>query len=99
MIQKTNLIIIIETILLFHITCGFVPFIDGGKEMPKLYDGWFNEQIAKQASTAVSKAIRAGYVSIVGVKLKFPFIPISQDDLYALQLLTSSSCVHIYEID
>jgi len=31
--------------------------------MPKLYDGYFNDQIAKQASTAVSKAIAAGKVS------------------------------------
>ncbi len=41
---------------------AFVPFLDGGKVMPKLYDGWFNEQIAKQASTAVSKATAAGKV-------------------------------------
>lgn len=41
---------------------AFVPFIDGGKGMPKLYDGWFNDQISKQASTAVSRAIAAGKV-------------------------------------
>lgn len=69
---NTNLIVVIETILLFHIAYGFVPFIDGGKEMPKLYDGWFNEQIAKQASTAVSKAIRAGYTKI---EVNFPPVP------------------------
>lgn len=44
------------------LTNAFVPFLDGGKGMPKLYDGWFNEQISKQASTAVSKAIAAGKV-------------------------------------
>ena len=43
---------------------AFVPFIDGGKTMPKLYDGWFNDQIAKQASTAVSKAISNGKVRV-----------------------------------
>ena len=32
--------------------------------MPKLYDGWFNDQISKQASTAVSKAISAGKVRL-----------------------------------
>ena len=54
------------TILSFALTAPLisclVPFIDGGKGMPKLYDGWFNDQIAKQASTAVSKAISAGKV-------------------------------------
>lgn len=42
---------------------AFVPLLDGGKEMPRLYDGWFDDQIAKQASSAVSRAIGAGKVS------------------------------------
>lgn len=42
---------------------GFVPLIDGGKTMPKMYDAYFNDQIAKQASTAVSKAISDGKVT------------------------------------
>ena len=50
-------------ILLLPLTNAFVPFIDGGKGMPKLYDAWFNEQICKQASTAIGKAIAAGNVS------------------------------------
>lgn len=41
---------------------AFVPLIDGGKEMPKLYDGWFNEQIAKQANAAIGRALGAGKV-------------------------------------
>ena len=41
---------------------ALVPLIDGGKTMPKLYDGWFNDQIVKQANTALSKAIAAGKV-------------------------------------
>ena len=49
---------------LIGVTNSLVPFLDGGKEMPKLYDGWFNEQIAKQASTSVSKAIAAGKVGL-----------------------------------
>jgi hypothetical protein len=43
-------------------TRAFVPFLDGGKGMPNIYDGWFNEQIAKQAATAMGKAIAAGNV-------------------------------------
>lgn len=41
---------------------GFIPLIDGGNKMPTLYTGWFNDQIAKQASTAVAKAVAAGKV-------------------------------------
>lgn len=51
---------------------ALVPFIDGGKSMPKLYDGWFNEQISKQAATAVSKAIAAGKTKI---EVNFPPVP------------------------
>jgi len=40
--------------------------------MPKLYDGWFNEQVSKQASTAVSKAIAAGKKKI---EVNFPPVP------------------------
>lgn len=51
---------------------ALVPFIDGGKGMPKLYDGWFNEQVSKQAATAVSKAIAAGNTKI---EVNFPAVP------------------------
>lgn len=51
---------------------SLVPFIDGGKGMPKIYDGWFNEQVSKQASTAVSKAIAAGKSKI---EVNFPPVP------------------------
>lgn len=40
--------------------------------MPKLYDGWFNDQIAKQASTAISKAVGAGKKKI---EVQFPPVP------------------------
>jgi len=53
-------------------TCAFIPLLDGGKEMPKLYDGWFNEQIAKQASTAVKNAISSGKKKI---EVNFPPVP------------------------
>ena len=51
---------------------AFIPLLDGGKEMPKIYDGWFNDQIAKQASTAVSKAISSGKKKI---EVNFPAVP------------------------
>uniref|UniRef100_A0A7S1UZ45 DUF1995 domain-containing protein n=1 Tax=Grammatophora oceanica TaxID=210454 RepID=A0A7S1UZ45_9STRA len=40
--------------------------------MPALYNGWFNDQIVKQASTAVSKAIGAGKKKI---EVNFPPVP------------------------
>jgi hypothetical protein len=51
---------------------AFVPFIDGGNGIPKLYDCYFNEQVAKQAATAVSKAIAAGKFRI---EVNFPPVP------------------------
>ena len=47
----------------FSFSRALIPFLDGGKGMPTLYDGWFNDQIAKQANTAVSKAVSAGKVN------------------------------------
>ena len=53
----------VSLVLLFLPLCqAFVPFIDGGKGIPKLYDGYFDEQIAKQAASAMSRAIAAGNV-------------------------------------
>jgi hypothetical protein len=54
------------------VASALIPLIDGGKGMPKLYDGYFNDQIAKQASTAVSKAIAAGKKNI---EVQFPPVP------------------------
>ena len=51
---------------------ALIPLIDGGKGIPKIYDGYFNEQIAKQACTAVSKAIAAGKMDI---EVNFPPVP------------------------
>jgi hypothetical protein len=50
-------------LLFIPLSKAFVPFIDGGKGIPKLYEGYFNEQIAKQAASAMSRAIAAGNVS------------------------------------
>jgi hypothetical protein len=42
---------------------GLIPLLDGGgTKMPNLYKSWFDDQIARQASTAISKAIGAGKV-------------------------------------
>ena len=51
---------------------ALVPFIDGGKGVPKLYDGWIDQQIAKQARTAVGKAVAAGNLKI---EVNFPPVP------------------------
>ena len=40
--------------------------------MPKLYQGWFDDQIAKQASTAISKALSSG---IKNMEVQFPPVP------------------------
>jgi len=40
--------------------------------MPKMYGGYFDEQIAKQASTAISKAISAGKLNM---EVQFPAVP------------------------
>jgi hypothetical protein len=60
----------LSLVLILSVAEAFVPFIDGGKGIPKLYDGYFNEQIAKQASTAVSKAISAGKVRLNGYSVR-----------------------------
>lgn len=43
---------------------ALIPLIDGGKTIPKLYNCYFDSQLAKQASTAVGKAIGAGKTRI-----------------------------------
>ena len=54
------------------LTHRFFLFLDDFEDMPKLYNGWFNEQISKQASTAVSKALAAGKTKI---EVNFPPVP------------------------
>jgi hypothetical protein len=80
---------VILLISLCQAAFSFVPLIDGGKGMPKLYDGWFNEQIAKQASTAVSKAIAAGKSKI---EVNFPPVPNVEGE-FVFNLSTRSSFV------
>ena len=64
--------LLFPALLLPALVSSFVPFIDGGKGMPKLYDGWFNDQVAKQASAAVGRAISAGKKKI---EVNFPPVP------------------------
>jgi hypothetical protein len=47
-------------LILLNVACSsaFVPFIDGGKEMPALYNAWFNGQISKQVRAPRRKARR-----------------------------------------
>lgn len=57
---RTILASMLVFVIRFTVSCcncsAFVPLIDGGKDIPKLYDGYFNSQIAKQLATAVSRA-------------------------------------------
>ena len=49
-----------------------IPLIDGGRGMPKMYDSYFDEQIAKQANAAISRAISAGTRNM---EVQFPPVP------------------------
>jgi hypothetical protein len=51
---------------------GLIPLLDGGKDIPKLYQGYFNSQIAKQAATAVGAAISRGKTNI---EVQLPAVP------------------------
>ena len=62
---------------------ALVPMLDGGKQMPKIYDGWMNEQIAKQASTGIANALAAGYDKI---EVQFPPVP-NLDEVRVVLLL------------
>ncbi|VEU45054.1 unnamed protein product [Pseudo-nitzschia multistriata] len=51
---------------------ALIPFLDGGKDIPKLYNGYFDSQIAKQVSTAVGAAISSGKTNI---EVNLPPVP------------------------
>ena len=74
--------------LLFPCASALVPLLDGGKEMPQLYNGWLNEQIVKQACTGVSNAIAAGYDKI---EVQFPPVP-NLDEVGLMREFTSTLC-------
>lgn len=76
--MQTTTLLLFSILLLF--TCStklatvsaLVPFIDGGKNIPTLYKCYFDAQIAKQAASAVSKAVAAGKSKI---EVNFPPVP------------------------
>jgi hypothetical protein len=49
---------------------AFFSFGKSGSDFPKLYEGWFDGQIAKQASSAVAQAYAAGLVSCMPLLLR-----------------------------
>ena len=67
--MKTQLLHLLSIVSICH---GLVPFLDGGKGLPKMYDAYFNEQLSKQVGTAISKAVAAGKKNI---QVEFPPVP------------------------
>ena len=66
--------VLVVTLVVPMPAAAFVPLIDGGKDVPSLqnYKCYFDSQIAKQAATAVGKAIAAGKMNI---EVQFPPVP------------------------
>lgn len=64
--------VFVATLLLATTTNALIPLLDGGKDIPKLYQGYFNSQIAKQAATAVGAAISSGKTNI---EVQLPAVP------------------------
>jgi len=77
--SSTSNLLMLRILLLVAVTfvactgkvSAFVPLLDGGKDFPTLsnknqltYQAYFNQQIAKQASAAVSRAIGSGKTNI-----------------------------------
>lgn len=75
--------VLVALVALTQRSLALLPFLDGGKGMPKLYDGWFNDQVAKQAASAVSRATAAGYEEI---EVNFPPVP-NVDGMYAVKIM------------
>jgi Domain of unknown function (DUF1995) len=63
---------LIFLLVVVKISHALIPMIDGGKDIPKLYQGYFNSQIAKQAATAVGAAIARGKTNI---EVQLPAVP------------------------
>jgi hypothetical protein len=64
-----SLLILLVTVPLAQ---ALIPMIDGGTEIPVFYKSWMDDRIAKQAATAVQKAISAGHKKI---EVNFPSVP------------------------
>ena len=74
---KTRRVITTSTVLALWLLLvssvdALIPFLDGGKDIPKLYNGYFDSQIAKQAATAVGAAISSGKTNI---EVNLPPVP------------------------
>lgn len=72
MAKSQPFILVLLSILAPSHVVGLIPLIDGGKGMPKMYGGYFDDQIAKQASSAVAKAVAAGKKNM---EVQFPPVP------------------------
>lgn len=73
MIVTLALILLIQSSIIAPCRSFGLSFLDGGvKDIPKLYEGYFDNQIAKQSSAAVGAAISNGKTRI---EVNFPSVP------------------------
>jgi hypothetical protein len=70
--MRNKVVTLLVSFLSIGLSSSLIPFLDGGSDMPKLYNSYFDDQIAKQASTAVGKAVAAG---IQRMEVNFPPVP------------------------
>ena len=70
---------------------ALIPFLDGGKDIPKLYNGYFDSQIAKQAATAVGAAISSGKTNI---EVNLPAVPNVEEVRFGCVMLCLVSFFH-----
>lgn len=69
------LLLLLLVVAFWNVASAFIPLLNGGKDFPKLgqkYDAYFNQQVAKQAATAVSKAIGSGKTNL---EVYLPSVP------------------------
>lgn len=71
-VRSNIFLLLLGALLVASPSDALIPLIDGGKDIPKLYQGYFDAQIAKQAATAVSAAIARGKTNI---EVQFPAVP------------------------
>jgi hypothetical protein len=68
---------------------AFIPLLDGGSKMPVLYKSWFDDQMAKQASAAIAKAVGAGKVRVLAASMA----EIRSDGDFPMLLTLLSACL------
>ena len=78
-------VVLALVVLLISHAEALIPFLDGGKDIPKLYNGYFDSQIAKQAATAVGAAISNGKTNI---EVFLPSVPNLEEVRFGYVLLT-----------